>query len=130
MQPLFLHVVVYAFNLMRLCLQDSWEIIEGLKGNPGNIQEPEKQEGFLLKRRKWPMKGWHKVGTASLTSLPLTAVKFQVSILDFLHPLSSPSLHALEEKVIGYLQTFSSSELKDVWRGREESKRHLALFNP
>uniref|UniRef100_A0AAZ3RGM0 Oxysterol-binding protein n=1 Tax=Oncorhynchus tshawytscha TaxID=74940 RepID=A0AAZ3RGM0_ONCTS len=40
--------------------QDSWEIIEGLKGNPGNIQEPEKQEGFLLKRRKWPMKGWHK----------------------------------------------------------------------
>uniref|UniRef100_A0A4W5KLI6 Oxysterol-binding protein n=1 Tax=Hucho hucho TaxID=62062 RepID=A0A4W5KLI6_9TELE len=43
-----------------LCLQDSWEIIEGLKGNPGNIQEPEKQEGFLLKRRKWPMKGWQK----------------------------------------------------------------------
>ncbi|XP_041739845.1 oxysterol-binding protein-related protein 3-like isoform X1 [Coregonus clupeaformis] len=40
--------------------QDSWEIIEGLKGNPGNIQEPENQEGFLLKRRKWPMKGWHK----------------------------------------------------------------------
>ncbi|KAL0961982.1 hypothetical protein UPYG_G00334180 [Umbra pygmaea] len=40
--------------------QDSWEIIEGLKGNPGDIQEPEKQEGFLLKRRKWPMKGWHK----------------------------------------------------------------------
>uniref|UniRef100_A0A8C7KFK5 Oxysterol-binding protein n=1 Tax=Oncorhynchus kisutch TaxID=8019 RepID=A0A8C7KFK5_ONCKI len=43
-----------------LSLQDSWEIIEGLKGNPGNIQEPEKQEGFLLKRRKWPMKGWQK----------------------------------------------------------------------
>ncbi|KAJ7991541.1 hypothetical protein DPEC_G00284950 [Dallia pectoralis] len=40
--------------------QDSWEIVEGLKGNPGNIQEPENQEGFLLKRRKWPMKGWHK----------------------------------------------------------------------
>uniref|UniRef100_A0A8C7N628 Oxysterol-binding protein n=1 Tax=Oncorhynchus kisutch TaxID=8019 RepID=A0A8C7N628_ONCKI len=45
---------------MSLSLQDSWEIIEGLKGNPGNIQEPEKQEGFLLKRRKWPMKGWQK----------------------------------------------------------------------
>uniref|UniRef100_A0A673ZIS3 Oxysterol-binding protein n=1 Tax=Salmo trutta TaxID=8032 RepID=A0A673ZIS3_SALTR len=45
---------------MSLCLQDSWEIIEGLKGNPGNIQEPEKQEGFLLKKRKWPMKGWQK----------------------------------------------------------------------
>uniref|UniRef100_A0A3P8ZJA7 Oxysterol-binding protein n=1 Tax=Esox lucius TaxID=8010 RepID=A0A3P8ZJA7_ESOLU len=40
--------------------QDSWEIVEGLKASSGNIQEPEKQEGFLLKRRKWPMKGWHK----------------------------------------------------------------------
>uniref|UniRef100_A0A8C7KJV8 Oxysterol-binding protein n=1 Tax=Oncorhynchus kisutch TaxID=8019 RepID=A0A8C7KJV8_ONCKI len=47
-------------NHQVLSLQDSWEIIEGLKGNPGNIQEPEKQEGFLLKRRKWPMKGWQK----------------------------------------------------------------------
>uniref|UniRef100_A0A8C7PTF5 Oxysterol-binding protein n=1 Tax=Oncorhynchus mykiss TaxID=8022 RepID=A0A8C7PTF5_ONCMY len=44
----------------RSFIRDSWEIIEGLKGNPGNIQEPEKQEGFLLKRRKWPMKGWQK----------------------------------------------------------------------
>lgn len=25
------------------------------------MQEPSKQEGILLKRRKWPMKGWHKV---------------------------------------------------------------------
>ncbi|XP_066538602.1 oxysterol-binding protein-related protein 3 isoform X2 [Hoplias malabaricus] len=40
--------------------QDSWEIVEGLRGGLGNIQEPEKQEGFMLKRRKWPMKGWHK----------------------------------------------------------------------
>nr|ABF22369.1 oxysterol-binding protein-like protein 3 [Takifugu rubripes] len=40
--------------------QDSWEIIEGLRGVSANIQEPDRQEGFLLKRRKWPMKGWHK----------------------------------------------------------------------
>ncbi|KAM9824771.1 oxysterol-binding protein-related protein 3-like [Neosynchiropus ocellatus] len=40
--------------------RDSWEIVEGLKGIPASIQEPERQEGFLLKRRKWPMKGWHK----------------------------------------------------------------------
>ncbi|XP_069050812.1 oxysterol-binding protein-related protein 3 [Lepisosteus oculatus] len=40
--------------------QDSWEIVEGLRGSGSNIQEPEKQEGFMLKRRKWPMKGWHK----------------------------------------------------------------------
>ncbi|KAG7245113.1 hypothetical protein INR49_023679 [Caranx melampygus] len=40
--------------------QDSWEIVEGLRGVPASMQEPERQEGFLLKRRKWPMKGWHK----------------------------------------------------------------------
>ncbi|XP_014838453.1 PREDICTED: oxysterol-binding protein-related protein 3-like [Poecilia mexicana] len=40
--------------------QDSWEIVEGLRGAPASIQEPDRQEGFLLKRRKWPMKGWHK----------------------------------------------------------------------
>ncbi|MGH0159448.1 UNVERIFIED_CONTAM: hypothetical protein FKN15_037406, partial [Acipenser sinensis] len=39
---------------------DSWEIVEGLRGGAGNIQEPQKQKGFLLKRRKWPLKGWHK----------------------------------------------------------------------
>uniref|UniRef100_A0AAQ5YWK1 Oxysterol-binding protein n=1 Tax=Amphiprion ocellaris TaxID=80972 RepID=A0AAQ5YWK1_AMPOC len=48
---------------MSLCLhplRDSWEIVEGLRGVPANMQEPDRQEGFLLKRRKWPMKGWHK----------------------------------------------------------------------
>ncbi|KAM4705434.1 oxysterol-binding protein-related protein 3 isoform 2-T2 [Rhinophrynus dorsalis] len=40
--------------------QDSWEIVEGLRGSTNYIQEPPKQEGFLLKKRKWPLKGWHK----------------------------------------------------------------------
>ncbi|KAG7469685.1 hypothetical protein MATL_G00131410 [Megalops atlanticus] len=40
--------------------QDSWEIVEGLRGGLANVQEPQKHEGFLLKKRKWPMKGWHK----------------------------------------------------------------------
>ncbi|KAK7898577.1 hypothetical protein WMY93_019430 [Mugilogobius chulae] len=40
--------------------QDSWEIVEGLRGAPASIQEPDRHHGFLLKRRKWPMKGWHK----------------------------------------------------------------------
>ncbi|XP_068092139.1 oxysterol-binding protein-related protein 3 isoform X2 [Hyperolius riggenbachi] len=40
--------------------QDSWEIVEGLRGSTSCTQEPQKQEGFLLKRRKWPLKGWHK----------------------------------------------------------------------
>ncbi|XP_017337514.1 oxysterol-binding protein-related protein 3a isoform X2 [Ictalurus punctatus] len=37
-----------------------WEIMESLQEPKGNVQKPNKQEGFLLKKRKWPMKGWHK----------------------------------------------------------------------
>uniref|UniRef100_A0A672FTM3 Oxysterol-binding protein n=1 Tax=Salarias fasciatus TaxID=181472 RepID=A0A672FTM3_SALFA len=44
----------------RVSPQDSWEIVEGLRGAPASMQEPDRQQGFLLKRRKWPMKGWHK----------------------------------------------------------------------
>uniref|UniRef100_A0A3Q3VTR0 Oxysterol-binding protein n=1 Tax=Mola mola TaxID=94237 RepID=A0A3Q3VTR0_MOLML len=40
--------------------QDSWEIVEGLRGGFSNVLELQKQEGYMLKRRKWPMKGWHK----------------------------------------------------------------------
>ncbi|XP_048367624.1 oxysterol-binding protein-related protein 3 isoform X3 [Sphaerodactylus townsendi] len=40
--------------------QDSWEIVEGLRGVVNYTQEPQKQEGYLLKKRKWPLKGWHK----------------------------------------------------------------------
>lgn len=40
---------------------DSWEIIEGLKIGQTHVQKPDKHEGFMLKKRKWPLKGWHKV---------------------------------------------------------------------
>ncbi|KAL8183892.1 UNVERIFIED_CONTAM: Oxysterol-binding protein [Gekko kuhli] len=40
---------------------DNWEIIEGLKIGQTNVQKPDKHEGFMLKKRKWPLKGWHKV---------------------------------------------------------------------
>lgn len=40
--------------------QDSWEIVEGLRGSTSVSHDPQKQEGFLLKKRKWPLKGWHK----------------------------------------------------------------------
>ncbi|ELW63765.1 Oxysterol-binding protein-related protein 6 [Tupaia chinensis] len=40
---------------------DSWEIIEGLKIGQTNVQKPDKHEGFMLKKRKWPLKGWHKI---------------------------------------------------------------------
>ncbi|XP_019741940.1 oxysterol-binding protein-related protein 3 isoform X5 [Hippocampus comes] len=40
--------------------QDSWEIVEGLRGGFSNVLEPQKQESYVLKKRKWPLKGWHK----------------------------------------------------------------------
>ncbi|KAF6086522.1 oxysterol binding protein like 3 [Phyllostomus discolor] len=40
--------------------QDSWEVVEGLRGEMNYTQEPPVQTGFLLKKRKWPLKGWHK----------------------------------------------------------------------
>ncbi|EPY87727.1 hypothetical protein CB1_000224003 [Camelus ferus] len=39
---------------------DSWEVVEGLRGEMNYTQEPPVQKGFLLKKRKWPLKGWHK----------------------------------------------------------------------
>lgn len=39
----------------------NWELMEGLReGSSVKITKPEKIEGILLKRRTWPMKGWHK----------------------------------------------------------------------
>uniref|UniRef100_A0A670JBH7 Oxysterol-binding protein n=1 Tax=Podarcis muralis TaxID=64176 RepID=A0A670JBH7_PODMU len=40
---------------------ESWEVVDELRIQSGVIQEPERQEGYLLKKRKWPLKGWHKV---------------------------------------------------------------------
>uniref|UniRef100_A0A7N8YDJ2 Oxysterol-binding protein n=1 Tax=Mastacembelus armatus TaxID=205130 RepID=A0A7N8YDJ2_9TELE len=38
---------------------------EGLRGGFSNVPELQKQEGYMLKRRKWPMKGWHKYSSAN-----------------------------------------------------------------
>uniref|UniRef100_A0A670I264 Oxysterol-binding protein n=1 Tax=Podarcis muralis TaxID=64176 RepID=A0A670I264_PODMU len=45
---------------LQTSVPDSWEIIEGLKIGQTNVQKPDKHEGFMLKKRKWPLKGWHK----------------------------------------------------------------------
>ncbi|XP_014671473.1 PREDICTED: oxysterol-binding protein-related protein 6-like [Priapulus caudatus] len=37
-----------------------WEVIEGLKQGQRCETKPEKHEGYMMKRRKWPLKGWHK----------------------------------------------------------------------
>uniref|UniRef100_A0A8I3P033 Oxysterol-binding protein n=1 Tax=Canis lupus familiaris TaxID=9615 RepID=A0A8I3P033_CANLF len=39
-----------------------WEVLEDPRGRLGaDGTMPERQEGHLLKKRKWPLKGWHKV---------------------------------------------------------------------
>uniref|UniRef100_A0A8C3N406 Uncharacterized protein n=1 Tax=Geospiza parvula TaxID=87175 RepID=A0A8C3N406_GEOPR len=37
---------------------ESWEVVEEPRGSPR--QRPQRHEGYLLKKRKWPLKGWHK----------------------------------------------------------------------
>ena len=39
---------------------NEWEILEGLKDGQKCEERPQKFDGFMLKRRKWPLKGWHK----------------------------------------------------------------------
>ncbi|XP_050522034.1 oxysterol-binding protein-related protein 6-like isoform X2 [Daktulosphaira vitifoliae] len=37
-----------------------WEIVEGLKDGQRYEKKPEICRGYLYKKRKWPLKGWHK----------------------------------------------------------------------
>jgi hypothetical protein len=37
-----------------------WELLEGYRDKNSKISKPVNYEGILLKRRNWPMKGWHK----------------------------------------------------------------------
>uniref|UniRef100_A0A8C0LCR8 Oxysterol-binding protein n=1 Tax=Canis lupus dingo TaxID=286419 RepID=A0A8C0LCR8_CANLU len=59
-------MVTFPAALLTLCpgLQASelWEVLEDPRGRLGaEGTMPERQEGHLLKKRKWPLKGWHKV---------------------------------------------------------------------
>lgn len=52
-----------------------WEIMDDLQGDSGASGEtmqdtspPGICEGYLMKRRKWPLKGWHKVSKAQKNS--------------------------------------------------------------
>lgn len=38
----------------------NWEVIEGYRDANLKVNKPQNFEGILLKRRNWPMKGWHK----------------------------------------------------------------------
>ncbi len=37
-----------------------WEILGSLEKGVAYSIKPKRHEGFLSKRRKWPLKGWHK----------------------------------------------------------------------
>ncbi|NWY71394.1 OSBL7 protein, partial [Erithacus rubecula] len=39
---------------------ESWEVVEEPRGRGSPGQQPQRHEGYLLKKRKWPLKGWHK----------------------------------------------------------------------
>lgn len=44
-----------------------WEIIDSSKNPHYFEQVPSRLDGFLLKKRKWPLKGWHKVSQQILS---------------------------------------------------------------
>ena len=55
-----------------MCVQDSWEILEGVRGEGfSQGQEHQRQESCMLKKRKWPSQGWHKRPPGERPSLPL-----------------------------------------------------------
>ncbi|XP_032890918.1 oxysterol-binding protein-related protein 7 isoform X2 [Amblyraja radiata] len=39
---------------------ENWEVMEEHVGEDHDSLDLERQEGYLLKKRKWPLKGWHK----------------------------------------------------------------------
>ncbi|XP_067397261.1 oxysterol-binding protein-related protein 7 isoform X2 [Emydura macquarii macquarii] len=39
---------------------ECWEVVDEPRGRIGPGLEPASHEGYLLKKRKWPLKGWHK----------------------------------------------------------------------
>ena len=41
--------------------RNEWEIMEGLRDGQKAEEKPEKYQGYLSKKKRWPMKGWHKV---------------------------------------------------------------------
>ncbi|XP_022669295.1 oxysterol-binding protein-related protein 3-like isoform X2 [Varroa destructor] len=48
-------------KLQKAYKDDEWEVMRGLK--PGETvpkERPSKHEGYIMKRRKWPLKGWHR----------------------------------------------------------------------
>uniref|UniRef100_A0A672TBV9 Oxysterol-binding protein n=1 Tax=Sinocyclocheilus grahami TaxID=75366 RepID=A0A672TBV9_SINGR len=103
--------------------KDSWEIVEGLRGGLSNVQEPEKQAGYMLKKRKWPMKGWHKVYLKATERIHLHGcIDVGLSVMAIKKKAKCIDLDA-EENI--YHLKIKSQELFDEWVSK---LRHHRLY--
>uniref|UniRef100_A0A671PDZ6 Oxysterol-binding protein n=1 Tax=Sinocyclocheilus anshuiensis TaxID=1608454 RepID=A0A671PDZ6_9TELE len=103
--------------------KDSWEIVEGLRGGLSNVQEPEKQAGYMLKKRKWPMKGWHKVYLKATERIHLHGcIDVGLSVMAIKKNTKCIDLDA-EENI--YHLKIKSQELFDEWVSK---LRHHRLY--
>lgn len=65
-----------------------WEIMEGLKDGQKFEKKPAPFNGYLHKKRKWPLKGWHKV--------------FYFKLIIFTNNLGKCSFNLFLKKGIGF----------------------------
>ncbi|KFO27988.1 Oxysterol-binding protein-related protein 6 [Fukomys damarensis] len=110
---------------------DSWEIIEGLKIGQTNVQKPDKHEGFMLKKRKWPLKGWHKIQKGKVhgsidVGLSVMSIKKKARRIDL-----DTEEHIYHLKVKSHFNSFSvisrvkSQDWFDAWVAK---LRHHRLY--
>lgn len=57
------YTVLNSFNFSSRRRGSEWEVLEGLKDGQRFDKRPEVFNGYLHKKRKWPLKGWHKVSS-------------------------------------------------------------------
>ncbi|XP_006506698.1 oxysterol-binding protein-related protein 3 isoform X4 [Mus musculus] len=100
--------------------QDSWEVVEGLRGEMTYTQEPPVQKGFLLKKRKWPLKGWHK----RFFCLEKGILKYAKSQAD----IEREKLHGCIDVGLSVMSVKKSSKCIDL--DTEEHIYHLKVPKP
>lgn len=61
-----------------------WEIMEGLKEGQKFEKKPNKFDGYLHKKRKWPLKGWHKVSNYQL-EINVLILFYKLAVLFYIY---------------------------------------------
>ena len=71
----------------RRLASEEWEILEGLRNGKQCEQKPSKFSGYIMKSRKGPMKGWHKVLVArsKMSHIVVTAISAIPRPLSHIH---------------------------------------------